>query len=236
MELRAYFSILWRRRWIALIVVAVALLAIIIQAVSYQPRWTASATVIVTRLPQETPPDEYRYDEYYLYLTNEYTVDDFTEVVRGNVFATDVARRAEALLGSPVEPGEVQGGISVTRRNRAILLSVTAPDPQRAVAIATAAVEALRERGTQYFGFSDPQRQVIVQVVEQPNSAVPDTMRTRLLWVIQFIVALVVGIVLAFLADYFADALYTSEDIQRALRTPVLVTIPMSPGRRPRAS
>ncbi|MCX2727840.1 Wzz/FepE/Etk N-terminal domain-containing protein [Thermomicrobium sp. 4228-Ro] len=236
MELKAYLAILWRRRVIVAVVPAVALLAIVVQALQYQPRWTASATVIVTRLPQETPPDQYRYDEYYLYLTNEYTVDDFTEVVRGNVFATDVARRAEALLGSPVEPGEVQGGISVTRRNRAVLLSITARDPQRAVALATAAVDALRERGTQYFGFTDPQRQVIVQVIEQPNSAVPDTMRTRLLWAIQLVVALAAGLFLAFLADYFADALYTPEEVQHALRIPVLVTIPTASERRSRAS
>jgi capsular polysaccharide biosynthesis protein len=191
--------------------------------------------VIVTRLPQDTPPDEYRYDEYYLYLTNEYTVDDFTEVVRGNVFATDVARRAEALLAAPVEPGEVQGSISVTRRNRAVLLSVTSTDAQRAVAIASAAVAALRERGTQYFGFTDPQRQVIVQVIDEPHNAVPDTMRTRLLWAIQFIVALVAALFLAFLADYFADTLYTPEEIQRALRAPVLVTVPSAVERRRRA-
>lgn len=235
MELRAYLAILWRRRWIVVVVPAVALLAILAQAVQYQPHWTASAAVIVTRLPQDTPPDEYRYDEYYLYLTNEYTVDDFTEVVRGNVFATDVARRAEALLAAPVEPGEVQGSISVTRRNRALLLSVTSTDAQRAVAIASAAVAALRERGTQYFGFTDPQRQVIVQVIDEPHNAVPDTMRTRLLWAIQFIVALVAALFLAFLADYFADTLYTPEEIQRALRAPVLVTVPSAVERRRRA-
>ncbi|MDW8059305.1 MAG: Wzz/FepE/Etk N-terminal domain-containing protein [Thermomicrobium sp.] len=235
MELRAYLAILWRRRWIVLAAPAVALVAVLFQAVQYQPRWTASAAVLVTRLPQETPSDQYRYDEYYLYLTNEYTVDDFTEVIRGNVFATDVAQRASELLGTPVEPGEVQASVSVTRRNRAVLLSVTSTDAQRAVAIASAAVAALRERGTQYFGFADPQRQVIVQVLDDPNSAVPDTMRTRLVWAIQLVVALVAGVFLAFLADYFADALYTAEEVQRALRTPVLAAIPVASERKRRA-
>ncbi len=235
MELRAYLAILWRRRWLVALVPAVALLSILVQALRYQPLWTASATVLVTRLPQEAPPDVYRYDEYYLYLTNEYTVDDFTEVVRGNVFARDVAERASGLLGAPVDPGEVQAALIVTRRNRAVLLSVTASDRQRAVAIAAAAVAVLRERGTEYFGFTDPQRQAIVQVIDAPTGAVPDTMRTRLIWTIQFVIALAVGIFLAFLADYFADSLHAPEDVRRVLRTPVLAVVPAPSERRRRA-
>jgi len=235
-ELKAYLAILWRQRWLVLFVPAVALLAIIVQAIRYQPRYTASAAVIVTRLPHETPADQYRYDEYYLYLTNEYTVDDFTEVVRGNVFASDVAQRAAAALGTSITPGEVQGSLSVTRRNRAVLLSVSAPDAQRAVAIAQAAVAALRERGTQYFGFTDPAREVIVQVIDDPQSAVPDTTRTRLLWAIQLVVAFVIGVFLAFLADSLSDALHNPEDVRRALDLPVVTVIPAPPERRGRAS
>jgi len=235
-ELRAYLAVLWRRRWLVALVPGLAFLAILVQALQYRPHYTASAAVIVTRLPQEAPRDVYRYDEYYLYLTNEYTVDDFTEVVRGNVFASDVAQRASELLGTPVEPGEVQGSITVTRRNRALLLTVTSPEASRAVAIATAAVERLRDRGTQYFGFSDPQREVIVQVIEAPNGAVADITRTRLIWAIQLVLALAVGIFLAFLADYLADTLHSPEDIRRALGLPVLAVVPMSSGRKRRAS
>ncbi len=236
MELRAYLAVLWRRRWLVVLVPGLALLAILVQMLQYRPHYTATAAVIVTRLPQDAPSDVYRYDEYYLYLTNEYTVDDFTEVVRGNVFAGEVAQRASELLGTAVEPGEVQASITVTRRNRALLLTVTSREASRAVAIATAAVERLRDRGTQFFGFSDPQRQVIVQVIEQPNGAVADITRTRLIWVIQLVLALAVGIFLAFLADYLADTLHSPEDVRHALGLPVLVVVPVSSGRRSRAT
>ncbi len=235
MELRGYLALLWRRRWLLIVIVALGSLAVAVQALRYQPRYTATAAVIVTRLPQEAPPDVYRYDEYYLYLTNEYTVDDFTEVVRGNVFASDVARRASELLGRPVSPGDVQGALNVTRRNRAVLLSITGLEADRTLAIARAAVELLRERGTAYFGFTDPARQVIVQVIDEPRSAVPDTGRARLIWVIQLVVTIALGVFLAFLADYFADTLATPEDVRRVTGLPTLVTIPAASRRGRRA-
>ncbi|MCS7050613.1 MAG: Wzz/FepE/Etk N-terminal domain-containing protein [Thermomicrobium sp.] len=236
MELRAYLTILWRRRWLVALVPALALVAIAVQALQYQPRYTATASVVVTRFPQEVPSDVYRYDEYYLYLTNEYTVDDFTEVIRGNVFARDVAQRASELLGTALAPHQVQASIDVRRRNRAVLLSVTANDASRATAIARSAVDLLRERGTQYFGFTDPDRQVIVQVVNEPRDAVADTARTRLIWAVQLLLAVAFGIFLAFLADYLADALHDPEDIRRALGVPVLAVVPMGSERKRRAS
>lgn len=226
MELRAYLAILWRRRWFLVLLPALSLIAVLVQVLQYQARYTAQAAVLITRLPQQAPAETFRYDEYYLYLTNEYTVDDFTEVLRGNVFATDVAQRASQLLGTSISTAEVQAGLSVTRRNRAVLLSITAGEPERAVALARAAVAALRERGTAYFGFTDPSRQVIVQVIDEPQSAVPDTARAQLLWVLQVVLAVAAGVFLAFLAEYFSDTLDSADDVRRVTGLPVLAIVP----------
>jgi len=227
MELRAYLAILWRRRWIALILPALVLAGVVLQAMQSRPSYTATARLIVTRVPQEAPPDVFRYDEYYLYLTNEYTVDDFTEVVRGNVFAADVAQRLAQTTGMQVSAGEVQGALSVERRNRALTIRATSFDPQRAVAIAQAAAQTLEERGTQYFGFDDASRRAIISVIEQPLGAASDTRRQQMLWALQLAVAVVGGVLVAFLVDYLADTLDTAEAVQDALGLPVIGVIPV---------
>ncbi len=227
MELRAYLTILWRRRWVALTLPALVLIGVVIQALQSRPNYTATARVIVTRIPQQAPPDVFRYDEYYLYLTNEYTVDDFTEVVRGNVFAADVAQTLVQTTGLQISPEEVQGSLSVERRNRALTIRATSSDPQRAVAIAQAAAQTLEERGTQYFGFDNPSRQAIISVIDQPLGAASDRGRQQLLWLLQLAVAFVGGVLIAFLVDYLADTFDTAEAVQDALGLPVIGVIPL---------
>jgi capsular polysaccharide biosynthesis protein len=227
MELRAYLAILWRRRWIAVILPALVLAGVIVQALQSRPSYTATARLMVTRLPREVPPEVFRYDEYYLYLTNEYTVDDFTEVVRGNVFAADVARAVAETTGLQLSAGDVQGALSVERRNRALTIRASSTDPQRAVEIARAAAQTLEARGTAYFGFDDPSRRAIIVVIEQPLGAVSDLRRQQLWWLLQLAVALIGGVLVAFLVDYLADTLDSAEAVQDALGLPVLGVIPV---------
>jgi len=227
MELRAYLAILRRRGWIAIILPALVLAGVIVQVVENRPSYTATARVIVTRLPQMAPSDSFRYDEYYLYLTNEYTVDDFTEVVRGNVFAADVARAVAETTGRQLSASDVQGALSVERRNRALTIRASSSDPQVAVAIARAAAETLSARGTAYFGFDDPSRRAVISVIEQPLAAASDLRRQQLWWLLQLMVALIGGVLVAFLVDYLADTLDTAEAVQDALGLPVLGVIPI---------
>jgi len=221
MEIRDYLAILWRRRWILVLVPALVLVGIIVQAVRAHPSYTATARMIATRIPQETPTTVFRYDEYYNYLASEYTLDDFTEVIRGNVFASDVAQALKA-QGIDLTPAKVQDAISVSRRNRALAITVTATTPEEALAIARTAAQVLEQHGTAYFGFTDPQRQALIKTIDQPVEAKSNRTRLVLIWVAELLVGIVGGILVAFFVDYLVDTLDAPEAAQAALGLPVL--------------
>src|SRR5690606_2693122 len=118
--LKDYLAILWHRWYLVLLVPALVLVGVVVQATQTKPSYTATARVAVTHAPEVEPPqpDYFRYDDYYTYLASEYLIDDLVEVVRGNVFAADVAKTIDETTGIQVSPGEIQGAISSDRLNR----------------------------------------------------------------------------------------------------------------------
>ena len=87
---------------------------------------------------------------YYAWLTSEYLVDDFTEVVRSDLFARNVsARLAEQALQVP--PGVIRGSAATGKQHRIITLSFTWGDAGELAAIAQAAADELTENAPFYF-------------------------------------------------------------------------------------
>ncbi len=96
MELRQYAQILYRRWWIPVALVILTGLFSAIQLRPWQtpaPTYTASLRVLIGVAPA-TAADAAAYDpRYYAWLTSEYLVDDFTQVVRSDLFAQKVSER-----------------------------------------------------------------------------------------------------------------------------------------------
>jgi hypothetical protein len=128
------FSLLQLRLWQA-------------QPVSY----SASMRLLVGVLPAATGADVSAYDpRYYGWLTSEYLVDDFTEVVRSELFADKVSERlADQALQVP--PGVIQGSANTGKQHRIINLGFTWGDRAELEAIASAAAAELIENTEFYF-------------------------------------------------------------------------------------
>ncbi len=226
MELKAYIQILWRRWWLVALVPVLVLAGVLYQAVRSHPSYTATAQMSVTRQPEQDTVPAYRYDEYYNLLSSEFILDDLVDITRGNVFAGDVAKTIAEKDQVTISSGEIQGSLSSSRKNRILTINARASTPERAIMIAQAATATLEQKTTSYFGFNPAERGAIITTVQQPLSAAASTSRQQLIFVLEVIVALFAGVLLAFLVDYLDDTLRSPEMVSAALGMPVIGIIP----------
>ena len=107
MELYEYWQIIRRRWWLPVVLTLAVALISTLQLRPWQtapPTYSASLRLLVGVLPA-AEADVTSYDpHYYAWQTSEYLVDDFTEVVRSDLFARQVSQRL-ATQGITIPPG-----------------------------------------------------------------------------------------------------------------------------------
>lgn len=230
MELRHYWNIVWRRLPIVLalpLLVGLGSLALFLLSPA---TYTAQAKVQIVRVPPQAGDDRnYRYDEYYNFLATEFTADDLTEVMNGNVFADAVARTLRGpAYNLSLRDEEVRGAFTVRRSHRVLLINASASDRGRALAIARAAAETVRQDPLRYFarGDSGAPVQVVPLEIHRPEKAQSNRVQGLLNVALQTILAFFAGIGLAFLLDYLDERLRGAEETDEALGLPILGLIP----------
>ena len=225
MELKSYLQVLVRR-WPAIVILPllVGLLAIY-QDMNRVTQYTANAQLSVVRTPDPRPVEDFRYDDYYNYLTSEFKIDDLVETVDGNVFAAAVADRISS-EGLSIDTTGVQMALSADRRHRVLSMDVTTPEQGRSLHIARSAVTELEENAALYLDMPNEDAGATVRVVQAPNETNPDTTQARIILAVGVLAALGAGILLAFLVDYLDDTLYDSGGAAAAMQLPLLATVP----------
>lgn len=233
MELRRYAHIMWKRGWIILILVlATGLLSINWGAPRRPLLYQAQFRVTVGLTPEERGPTTYTYDRYYTWLTSEYIVDSFSEMVKSQAFAEDVsARLSQGEKPIHVPAGAIQGSTVSEQVHRILTITITWNDREQLEAIANAAIRALQEENAKYFAQLGTAG-ATVYVIDAPTIApVRPGLREKLDIPIRLFLALLAGIALAFLLDYLDVTVRDHEDVE-ALGIPVIGRIPPLPGRR----
>lgn len=227
MELRAYWEIIRRRWWLPLLLAGLVAVLSAIQLRPWAappPSYSASMRLLVGVLPA-TDAAAAAYDpRYYAWLTSEYLVDDFTEVVRSELFAQAVsARLADQAIQVP--PGVIQGSAATGRQHRIITLSFGWQDADQLAAIADAAAAELSENAQVYFEALGTQG-AGVTVLDSPSiGRVGPGLRERLEWPLRIGLGLLVGLGLVFLLDYLDTSLRTRQEVE-ALGLRMLGEIP----------
>ena len=227
MELREYWAILRRRIWIPLLLLLLVGIFSLWQLKPWQlvpPAWQASMRLLVGVLPA-TDSDAAAYDpRYYSWLTSEYLVDDFTEVVRSALFAQRVSTRLEGQQ-IMVPAGAIQGSAATGKLHRIISLSFTWHERTQLEAIAAAAAAELGEDASFYFQQLGTEGAGITLLDGPTISEVAPALRSRLELPLRLLLALLVGVGLAFLLDYL-DASVRDEDELAAMGITPLGRIP----------
>ncbi|MBC7234993.1 MAG: hypothetical protein H5T69_04065 [Chloroflexi bacterium] len=226
MELRRYWRILRRRLWLVLSLLIIVLAGYLLLYHEPPPNYAAHMRFVVGLEPETGAGVYYTYDRYYTWLTAEYLVDDLAEVVKSRAFAQDVARRAglgdsggDALIGA------IQGSTSAGKLHRILTISLTWPNANELESLANAVVAALGEGGATYFAQLSTES-AKVSLIDPPTVApVGRSLRQRLDLPLRLAIALIAGVGLAFLLDYFDDTIRSRQDVA-ALGLDTLAAIP----------
>jgi capsular polysaccharide biosynthesis protein len=244
MEFRQYFSII-PRRWpiivfatlVALVVavgfalrgprayeatvrLAVSLSSDAVPATSPPASVTGIAPQVPLR-PGELAPYAY-YREYYGWLAAEYLADDLSEIIKSDVFLSDVG----ATLGEDVRQALVKDVIRTKKTHRILEITVQAPTAEQAKEIAGGINRAVQEHGGKYLAqLSSPAGQVAI--LDTPVARASSTTGSQVLdIIIRVFAGLVIGLFLAVVAEYFDSTLRSAREAERALALPVLGQIP----------
>ncbi len=102
MELKQYWSVIWRRKWLvlAIIVVATALSGWLFATGGRTYQEQIRLATRQEQTPNDTSPGIFTYDRYYNWISSEYLVDDFTEIVKSDSFNQSVLTMLKAEIGS----------------------------------------------------------------------------------------------------------------------------------------
>ena len=227
MELRQYWDILRRRWWLPVLLVALVGFFSVIQFEPWQhapPSYSASMRMLVGVLPA-AEADSTAYDpRYYAWLTSEYLVDDFTEVVHSDLFSQNVSERLSH-SDIMVPAGAIHGSAATGKQHRIITLSFTWPDEAELMEIAQASADELTENATEYFQQLGTEGAGITLLDAPVVTVVRPSTRQRLELPLRLVLALFVGIGLVFFLDY-VDASVRSQDDLEAIGFVVLGEIP----------
>lgn len=224
MELRQYWHIIWKRIWIPALLFVVVLVVSLVLHRPPPPQYQASARVLVDVPPLEVVEGMGFDPRLTAPQATEYLVDDFSLFVSSGAVAEAVSQRL-ADQGIQVPPGVIQSSTASEQVHRVVTVRTTWGDPNGALAILKAAIEALQEEAPAFFGrlgLEEPQ----VTLFDGPSvSPVPPSLTQRLDLPVRLILALIAGIALCFFLDYVDDSIRGREELE-GMGIHVLAEIP----------
>ncbi|MHB8619470.1 MAG: Wzz/FepE/Etk N-terminal domain-containing protein [Chloroflexota bacterium] len=233
MELRAFWEVIKRWRWVVIVVTLASILGSGLWAAVSPPGYKAQTTLSFSAPPPASSVSLPGFDEQNRLMYSEQVVDDFTKIVDRRAFADGVAKR----LPFKMDPKQVQGVWTVKKLAHHLLnIQAAAPTQARAVALARAAEQEILLNGQAYFKtLNTPDLQVSV-IDPAVSEGISGRILDMLLIVGRVVVGLVVGIGLAFLFNYLDDRINTGEEAE-ALGFRILGSIPQAahPARDSRA-
>jgi capsular polysaccharide biosynthesis protein len=226
MHLRQYWTIVRRRWYVVALVMALAAIGGAALLLLSPRQYSVNVRLLLNRVPVQEPTGEapfFRYDDYYRFLATEYLLDDLVEEVDGNQFARSVTEGLHAKGVNDVKVEEVEQMLEPERQHRVLMVEVTASSPERAMRTAEV-VEGLLTQGTDRYASLDGS-ELSARVIHRDPEASSNRLRQILTFALELLLALLLGLGLAFLLHYLDDRVQTPEDL-RSLDLPLLGHLP----------
>jgi capsular polysaccharide biosynthesis protein len=213
MELREYWTILWRRWWLMAGLVVIVLVGSLVFRSQPNPMYQASMRFTIGVTP-ESDSERLTMDPLYsAYLASEYIADDFAEILRSESFAADVSARL-AEEGIVVPAGAIQGFTVAEKQHRILTMQITWPDEAQLRAIAQAAQQTLEQDNAKYFKQLGSEGAEVF-VIDSPHIvSLGVSLKDRLDLPIRLALALIAGVGLAFLLHYVDDSVRDPGEVE----------------------
>lgn len=219
LSLRDVLGVLRRRAWIVLIVVFVAvILAALLSYVILPPIYQANTSLIVNeRQNVATPGDGIDYGQIQTYRSLAVT---YAKIITSRAILQDTIDSLK--LPETVEQLTEVTTVQVQGQTEIIAITVKDRDAMRASVIAnTIATSFITQLPTLVNRVENVS--VIDRAVPRTKQVSP---RPLLNIAVAFVAALMLGVLLAFLVDYFDDTVKTPDDVKKLFDLRVLAVVP----------
>jgi capsular polysaccharide biosynthesis protein len=230
MELRHYWNVIWKRRWLVLAILLITTAASAYMALTAGLSFEAETRYITRQLPADNEPRflVFNYDRYYNWFGSEFLVDDYTEIVQSDAFAGAVYELISDTLGSNVTRDNIKNSMEVDRKHRELRVKVVAGSRDQAKRMSEAVAMVLTDaRMKPIRGEMLDDRALFAQIDEATTDEIKSSrVREFLNAAIRVIVSLVAALALAFLLEYLDDSVRDERDARRVLDVPVIGAIP----------
>ena len=228
MVIQYYLRVLRARSKLILGVTLAALIGSVLLALIWPNAYESTVRVHVQ--PAAPPSGQgagfYYSQEYYRQLLAQFNIEDFSEIVKGGAFAANLASILVERYGLRLSPQIISDSLRATHNHRILELTFTSNDPLIAQALADAA-QTIFETSAGSYSASVSQGLVSVQIVDPASEPEATSLaRLGLDIVIRTLIAFLLIVGLAFVLEILANRFRSREDVEEALRTPVLATIP----------
>jgi capsular polysaccharide biosynthesis protein len=226
MELRQYWDVIWRRRWLVLVIVLAATAVSVVMFV--RTPWTYETQVkFITRQAPDAPTLQstlFINQPYASWIGSEFLVDEYTEIVKSDAFAIAVNEEIGGGLNVPF----IKASIDADRKNRELRLIVTGRSPQEAAQLADAAGKVLTQvRIKPIQGIFADDKPVFTQIdLASPDRTISSRNRELINAAVRIAIGVVAALALTFLLEYLDNSVRDERDAERVLDLPVIGAIP----------
>ena len=235
MELRQYWNVIWRRRWLVL---GIVLLTTLLSGYMFWRAplsYEAEARFITRQAPDAQPVEAnlFIYHGNAYWIGSEFLVDDYTEIVKSDAFAASVLEIMGPRLTLGKAPdqltrADIKGAMEVDRKHRELRVKVTAPTRQEAREFSDAVAMVLTGLTLKPIrGEMVDDRPLFTQIDEAtPDEIMSSRFREVISAAIRVLVGIVAALALAFLLEYLDRSVRDERDAARVLEMPVIGAIP----------
>jgi receptor protein-tyrosine kinase len=231
--LRHYLDVLWRRKWIVLAVLAVAIGAAAGLSALQTPIYRAQTKIVIGQGKTLIPPTV-------LGQANQTLTATMADLAQSNVLARNVVDN----LGLKETPEQLLAKISVSINPQTAVMDVFVDDhsQSRARRICQEVSSVFSQLVQANFGKSipaaggQPEQPGITATVFDPAHVLPARVAPRPVRnvAIAAVLGLILGLLAAFLREYFDRGLRSREKVEQAFGLPVIGQVPFEQRRRKR--
>ncbi|HLY28052.1 MAG TPA: hypothetical protein VKQ72_17025 [Aggregatilineales bacterium] len=227
MELKQFWAVIVRRWWLIVLPAVVALiltLPSLKQVISAPGGYSVTIRFTASQVPSADSAKTFQDQSYIPWLASEYAVNNLATWMRTQSFAQEISDEL-AKQNLTLDPKAIQGAIATDSARSIMSLSISWPDPDEIQAIGKAAIDVLQNRSAAYFPQFAAQKVVITPQDSVTPAPVSASITTRLSPLLRVGVGLLVGLALAFLAEYLDPTIRSRQEIE-ALNLPIIAEIP----------
>jgi|GEM_PF-1880315 len=230
MELRRYWQIILRYWWVVLIF---TLAGVFLAYTTYKSTTANYQAAFVVNIQRDLPPATQAntgyqdFFDYYRSISAEYVLDDYTQIVKGSLFLTDVVDSLKS-TPYPLSADDLKGAFDVERKHRELTFTVRADTIEKNLVLVKALSQNMDKNAGKYLARGD-ERLYSAKIIDMPNTATYNSGRNLLLASIRAIIGIILGVGLAFLLNYLDTTLRSKADFEEVLDLPIIGTIPGKP-------